>query len=294
VLRRRHVLLTLLALAAVAFGAAWVAGSDEPEQWVVTLPERTASATSAPLGSPAPRAPVEVSLDPSGRPYDEHLRPRASMERRRLTIVRAPSRRVLFMGGEETMYVRAGEHTPVELAERPGRRYPVDAIWLREPFRKRFFESIVGVVLVERETPVVRWRELHRVAYGTDAGLGAITTPEWAALPKGDKNPIDRLYWSHLVDAGRLWTQGDVDGHDGIDTVIFSNGFGDGGFPSIAGYDAAGRRAEIVLWTIVAPWRIAFPEGTPPTQVTQREKALAACLAGRRTIDGGARCRVAR
>ena len=80
---------------------------------------------------------------------------------------------------------------------------------------------------------------------------------------------------------------------EGIDTIAFANGFGDGGFPSIAGYDAHGERSAIVLWTIVAPWRLAFPQGRPPLQVTAREKALAACLAGPRKVDG-ARCRVAR
>jgi hypothetical protein len=51
---------------------------------------------------------------------------------------------------------------------------------------------------------------------------------------------------------------------EGIDTIAFANGFGDGGFPSIAGYDAQGNRVAIALWTIVAPWRLAFPVGEPP------------------------------
>jgi hypothetical protein len=293
VLRRRHVLLVLLALVIATSGAEWLAGSDEPEWVVPSFEELEPLEPSAPLGPPAPREPVQVSLDPTGRPYDELLRLRSTIERRRLTTVHAPSRRVLFMGGENTMWVRAGEYTPVTLAERSGRRYPVDAIWLREPFRKRFHERIVGVVIVERDTAVVRWHK-QGPGYGTDAGLGAITTPEWAALPKGDENPITRLYWGDIVDKGRQWVTADVDGHEGVDTVIFFNGFGDGGFPSIAGYDAAGRRAQIVLWTIVAPWRLAFPDGTPPAQVTKRENELAACLAGRRTVDGGARCRLAR
>ena len=196
------------------------------------------------------------------------------------------------MGGEETMYVRAGDFSPITLAERPGRRYPVDAIWLRERYPSGVSNGIVGVAIVERDTPVVRWVQ-EGPGYGTDAGLGGITTVEWAAQPKGDATAMSRIYWDELVDQGHQFVAADVDGHEGVDTVVFSNGFGDGGFPSIAGYDAAGRRAQIVLWTVVAPWRLAFPQGTPPRQVTTRERALAACLAGRRTIDG-ARCRVAR
>jgi hypothetical protein len=91
-----------------------------------------------------------------------------------------------------------------------------------------------------------------------------------------------------------LYFVDDIDGHEGVDTHVFSNGFGDGGFPAVAGYDAAGKRAQIVLWTIVVPWRLAFPEGEPPSQVTKREEEHAACLAGRRTVELGMRCRVER
>lgn len=245
-----------------------------------------------PLGPPAPPtgAPryLDVTLDPSGRPYDTLLRKGAKVGRRPLAVLHAPSRRVLFMGGEEANYVQAGEHEPVTLEERSGRRYPVHAVWLDETS----YDSIVGVVIVERDSPVVRWRELELVAYGTDAGLGAITTFEWAARDKAHSNEISRRYWKLLVEQGRQSFVADVDRHDGVDTIVFSNGFGDGGFPSIAGYDASGRRAQIVLWTIVVPWRVAFPEGRPPSQVTERENELAACLAGNRRIDG-ARCRLA-
>jgi hypothetical protein len=196
------------------------------------------------------------------------------------------------MGGEETMYVRAGDHPTVTLAERPGRRYRVDAIWVREAYPTFMFRSPVAIVIVERDAPVVRWRE-DGYGYGTDAGLGAVTTAEWVARPKGDETAMSRVYWDELVDKQRLTVTADMDGHDGLDTVVFSNGFGDGGFPSVAGYDAAGRRAQIVLWTAIVPWRLAFTEGAPPPQVTRRERALAACLAGRRRVDG-ARCRVVR
>jgi hypothetical protein len=246
-------------------------------------------AAGVPTMPTAPR-PVDVKLDTSRRPYDVSLRPGGTVTRRPLAVLHAPSRRIVFMGGEETMYVRAGEHPTVTLAERPGRRYRVDAIWVKEPYPKFVFSSPVAIVIVERDTPVVRWRE-EGYGYGTDAGLGAVTTAEWAARPKGDETAMSRAYWNELVEKKRLTVAADVDGHEGVDTVVFGNGFGDGGFPSLAGYDAAGHRAQIVLWTPIVPWRLAFPEGAPPTRVTQREKALAACLAGRRTIDG-ARCRV--
>jgi hypothetical protein len=214
----------------------------------------------------------------------------ATVARRPLALPHAPSRRVIFLGGEAVPFVTAGEYEHVTLADRPGRTYPVHAIWIDT---RDSYDSIVGVVVVERDARIARWRQLERVAYGTDGGLGGITTVEWAAKDKSLDGDVQRRWNEELIDKGRQSFAIDADGVRGIDTIAFANGFGDGGFPSIAGYDARGVRSAIVLWTIVAPWRLAFPEGRPPPQVTAREQALAACLAGRRKIDD-ARCRVAR
>jgi hypothetical protein len=234
--------------------------------------------------------PLDVSLDPSGQPYDTVLPRGARVVRRPLAVLRLPSGRVLFMGGEYVMFVKTGDSEPVQLADRGEGRYDVDAIWLDGKGSK--LDTIVGVVLVEREGVVKRWKELRRVGYVTDGGVGGITTPEWAATPKGQDNEVSDLYESELVDKARQWFVADVDGHEGVDTLVFSNGYGDGYFPAVAGYDAAGRRLEITLWSVAAPWRLAFPQGTPPLQVTERERELAECLAGKRRVDGY-RCRVA-
>jgi hypothetical protein len=231
---------------------------------------------------------LDVTLDPRGRPYDVAL-PRVfkgRIVRRPLAVLHAPSRRVRFTGGE---YAPGDLGDPqVVLAERPGRRYPVQAVWM-DSTTPDWIDEIVGVVIVERNTPVARWRELHATAYGTDGGTGAIATVE---------TPIDLGTYEELSEAVlAAWTKGresftaDLDGSPGIDTIIFSNGYGDGGFPSIAGYDASGRRAAIVLWSVVVPWRLAFPIGQPPSQVTERENELAGCLVGRRTIEGWSGCR---
>jgi hypothetical protein len=260
------------------------------EQQALTATRAIAPPTRVqPVTPLKPHSEFEVTVDATGRPYDVPLQRGATIERRPLTVIHAPSRRVAFLGGEEVPYPYAHEFKTIALAERPGRLYPVDAIWVDE---KRGFDRIVGVVIVERDTPVARWRMLRTVAYGTDAGLGAVTTREWLAKPEaaGDNVLARRLAnWPKR----RRFFVANVDGHRGVDTVVFENGFGDGGFPAIAGYDASGARAAIVLWTIAAPWRLAFPQGEPPQQVTGREDILAACLAGRRTVDG-ARCRSAR
>ena len=42
----------------------------------------------------------DVTLDPEGRPYDAWLIPGTRVARRPLAVLHAPSRHVLFMGGE--------------------------------------------------------------------------------------------------------------------------------------------------------------------------------------------------
>jgi hypothetical protein len=231
----------------------------------------------------------DVLLDPQGRPYDAPLFPGSKLARRPLTVLRAPSGHVLFMGGERLPFPDAGAPAAM-LAKRPGRRYPVHAIW--EVRERSGLESIVGVVIVERDTPIVTWRVLHKTAYVTDGGVGGITTSEWATRGASQENEVGRLYTSELSEKGRQYFTADVDGHEGVDTIGFLNGWGDGVFPSIAGYDASGDRVEIVLWTKVVPWRLAFPEGKPPSLITTAENQFAQCLAGRRLVEGFG-CRVA-
>jgi hypothetical protein len=232
---------------------------------------------------------IAVSLDPRGRPYDEHLAPGATVDRLRLMRLHAPTRRVLFMGAKEIGKVRRGTSRLVLLAERPGHEYPVDAIWLYEPGQPR---KTVGVVIAERDSPVVRWRQLSDPAYTTYLGVGGITTIAWSGLPKGTDNPVEQAYWIKLRESQLQTAVVDTDERSGIDTVIFRTGRGDGSYPSFAGFDAAGKRAQIVLWSQSVPWRVAFPEGTPPVQVTRRENHLRSCLHGR-TTAGGSPCRPA-
>ena len=281
--RRGIVLPACLLLGLAVLAARWATELDPSPASVAPRPVTTAS--------PAPSLSAsqyvwKVSLDPRGRPYDVEVARGVTIERRPLATLHAPSRGVLFMGGEYLPYGERSEGQLVLLAKRKGRTYPVQAIWERSPGGIR---GIVGVVVVERDAPVARWKELHPVAYGTDAGTGGITTVEWADRSKTEKEALQRPL---VVWQGQS-ASFDVDGHPGIDTIGFSNGFGDGGFPSVAGYDKDGNRVQIVLWTIVVPWRLAFPVGKPPAQVTQRENAFAACIAGKRLIEGS-RCRVVR
>ncbi len=273
-LRRRLWVVVAVLAAFIALGSARRLVDDEPPAAVQTT-------------STEPFV-WDVTLDPDGRPYDAALLAGSRVARRPLTVLHAPSRRVLFMGGEylASPYTTESRET---LAERAGRRYPVHAIW--ELRKQNDSSSIVGVVIVERETPIVRWHILDGAAYLTDGGVGGITTYEWATADKPAENQVDRLYESEFVEKERQHFAADVDGHEGIDTIGFANGWGDGVFPSIAGYDATGKRVEIVLWTKVVPWRLAFPAGEPPAEVTKTENELAECLAGKRKFQGSG-CRI--
>jgi hypothetical protein len=260
----------------------------------VVLPDRNPPYLAGvdPIVSPVvPVTPptINVSNDPAGRPYDVLLERGAKVERRPFAKLHAPTRKVLIMGGEETANVRPGTYRPVLLAERPRRKYRVDAIWVRE---KGDAEKIVGVVIVERDSHVVRWRQVAARAYTTTEGYGGITTVEWSALPKGVDNPVESAYWDRLREQRREAVTADGDGHAGVDTVIFRTRNGWGSFPSFAGFDAAGNRAQTVLWSMVVPWRLAFPTGTPPARITRRENQLRSCLKGR-TLDGY-RCQLVR
>jgi hypothetical protein len=121
--------------------------------------------------------PLDVSLDPNGRPYDVVLPAGARVQRKRLTMLYAPSARILITGGEYVGHLKPGDEDPVQLAERPDHAYPIEIVWLSHP-NGIGSPSVAGILIRERDTPVVRWRELERLAYGTDGGVGGITTPE--------------------------------------------------------------------------------------------------------------------
>jgi hypothetical protein len=272
---------------------------DRLERVQDTLPPvpfqpRILSATPGSYQGRPNESPLDVTLDPKGRPYDVALRPGMTLTRERLATLHAPSRRVRFGDGAFVSRVGSEADEPLLLRPRAGNDYPVDVVWLAEP-GVALTRGATGVVIVEGDSPVARWAALPRLAYGTDTGTGAITTEEWADRSRQLPSPnvLDRLFEKKLIDGRADHVVADIDGVPGTDTIVFSNGFGDGGFPLVAGYDASGRRVALVIWHVKAPWRLAFPHGTPPRQVTEREAELAKCLRGGWvTSDAYDRCRV--
>ena len=82
----------------------------------------------------------------------------------------------------------------------------------------------------------------------------------------------------------------DLDDEPGLDAILFSNGFGDGGFPMSRGYDADGELAAVAIWHLLGPWRLGVPEGEPPPDVTAREQEMRECLAGTREVTDWGHC----
>ncbi|WP_370521018.1 DUF4241 domain-containing protein [Cellulomonas sp. H30R-01] len=52
----------------------------------------------------------------------------------------------------------------------------------------------------------------------------------------------------------------------GVDAVVFSAGYGDGGYPTFLGYDADGVVVSAVSYGGVLPWALSGLPGTPPDE----------------------------
>ncbi|MCP4103024.1 MAG: hypothetical protein GY750_16635 [Lentisphaerae bacterium] len=147
------------------------------------------------------------------------------------------------------------------------------------------WESVLGVRLDVEGEVVVGW-EPFEYAYGTDGGVGGITAQ--SVLDDPDRTgPDDMLFdW----DYDNNWYLGDHDGVAGFDTFVFSNGFGDGGFPMSRGLNHDGEIAALLIWDTRYPWRLAIHDGLPPVDVTLREDQFLECMAGIRLIDQWGQC----
>lgn len=147
--------------------------------------------------------------------------------------------------------------------------------------------------LQKPNTLVEQWSAFES-AYGTDGGLGGVTSsvplgaPGWAnmtsifgggMLPKVrvvlttgeilDEVPAKEEYFSLVMN--------DADEDQLFDTIVFSNGYGDGGFPLSRGLDSEGETVAIVISSQMLPWRLTVPDGSPPPDVTAEEIRIATC-----------------
>lgn len=206
-------------------------------------------------GTPAALPPLDVALDPSGRPYDVSLQDGFTVRtdlvgRLRLEgrpLVAGPGEGVLRSSGDEAVTVPLPRLDHVEVyvvAAGPG---PGDG-------------SVAGVVLRAPGGVVSAWSPFEP-AYGTDGGMGAV----WVEDATGDYGDprVDAVADDALdqLIAGASWVLTDADGDGDDDTFLFGNGWGDGSSPCPAVPTAPVRSWRSPCGTGgsrgVSPWRTA-------------------------------------
>jgi hypothetical protein len=106
------------------------------------------------------------------------------------------------------------------------------------------------------DEPVVRWE--HVAGFGVDGGTGGIASAEAVeAIERSEIDAVFNQYFEvldrHSVDTW-AWLNIETGPGTGANVIGFSTGFGDGGYPVVAGYDAQGRVAAVVIDHLVVPW----------------------------------------
>ncbi|WP_158580756.1 DUF4241 domain-containing protein [Cellulomonas rhizosphaerae] len=113
----------------------------------------------------------------------------------------------------------------------------------------------------------VRWEEDPALGFVTDGGDGGV----WAPATRG-KEPVDDVAAFDSIEA--MYPNGDSASGNvcvlrstkaGVDGLQFSAGWGDGGYPTIVGYDAAGQEVSVVSHGLIVPWALSGLPGTPPS-----------------------------
>lgn len=236
---------------------------------------------------------LEVSLDPSGRPYELVVPEDVAIRVEELTTLLVPDGNLRVMNGssiEVDPAFFADESTVVDL----GSTVELDVSLIREVFED--WTAILGVRIQRPESEVARWGEFE-IAYSTDGGVGGVTTVsviERAENEEDDEdglNPVGREVMEGWDSEQTDVFVGDLDGIEGNDTLVFLNGYCDGTFPLARGYDSAGDLVAVMIWDTRYPWRLAVPDGDPPPDVTEREDQLVECIDGTREVLGDGTCR---
>lgn len=240
----------------------------------------SATPTSLTVTEPTPAAELGLLLDDSGRPYDAPVDAGVTVQTRPLASLDIAGGQLRVMDGS-ALAVFPGEGAPgeggMEVDFAGSEQLQVDIVW--EPQQTR--EAVLGVrVRVPDSQPVARWARF-RYAYGTDGGMGGITSE--AVVRRATASGFEAWKPPTIDDSEEVYLL-DLDGRPGEDSLLFSNGYGDGGFPMSEGRDATGRLVALLIWHPRYPWRLAVPEGAPPPDVLERELELEECIAGRRPI----------
>lgn len=167
-----------------------------------------------------------------------------------------------FGNGYEASVGLLGGEQLHEVAE-PGTTAPVTLAVLDSPSSGRRVAFLE--VRVAPGEPV-RWQEEPGLGFGTDGGDGGVWAPgsreEEPADDAAAFDAIDAMYPGGDSTSGNVCTVRSTP--DGVDGVVFSAGYGDGGYPTFVGYDVADEIVSVVSYGFVIPWALSGLPGTPP------------------------------
>ena len=153
----------------------------------------------------------------------------------------------------------AGEVDPLAFPAEPG-SYPVHVTLARPPGSQ--FDDVALASLVTSDAPTVTWREVSVV--GVDGGTAGFTSVE-GSKALGQLISGDAAAWSaysfdafdSLVAHDSLVTESAIDADTNL--VLFSTGYGDGGYPVFVGLDADGKPTRFVIDFLLI--HLAWPAG---------------------------------
>ncbi len=119
----------------------------------------------------------------------------------------------------------------------------------------------------------VSWSNDARLTIGTDGGDGGFNTGEAPAIDDDSlvDDSVEAFFPKHDSRSGNVCVLRSPARTGVVDTVMFSTGYGDGGYPTVAGRDRTGAVVSLVSYGFVVPWRLSGLPGEPPKEVLDEE-----------------------
>lgn len=263
----------------------FVESATWPRPDLDACPEQADVSTNGWLGrdgwQPTLVVPLDVTLDPTGHPYDVAIDDTVQLRSERIGHFVVPEGKLRVADGisigvsiNET-WAEEFQHVDFPVTDTEHNVTELDVIML---FEVRSYTAPLGVRAEIPGRSVQRWGDWE-FAYGTDGGLGGLVTQSLIDVAREQEWDMDTQPVTFDDDpAVSDYFFADMDGVTGDDYLTFSNGFGDGGFPMAKGYDEAGDIVALIVWDNRYPWRLAVPDGTPPATVTAREAEFRRCI----------------
>jgi hypothetical protein len=118
----------------------------------------------------------------------------------------------------------------------------------------------------------VRWSDMTALTIGTDGGDGGFTVggaPQLGADDASTLDYVDAFYPNRNSYSGNVCVLRQPVTAGRPDAVLFETGYGDGGYPTVGGYDGSGHLVSLVSYGFVVPWRLSGLPGTPPKEVLE-------------------------